>query len=122
MASQNWVMDWVLIQGYYSGTPYFPSFQDWGSGLIESVEGINVYTGGEFYILPNGQVCFDNGAITSDGSGVVVLHGITYIPMTTSEISAIPYPSIGMTRFNSTLNTLCFYNGSSWQKVTSTNM
>jgi hypothetical protein len=42
--------------------------------------------------------------------------------MTTTQINAISSPSAGLTIYNTTLNTICFYNGSNWQKVTSTTM
>lgn len=42
--------------------------------------------------------------------------------MTTTQINAISSPSAGLTIYNTTLNTICFYNGSNWQKITSANM
>jgi len=42
--------------------------------------------------------------------------------LTTSQINAIASPSAGMTVYNSTNNAICFYNGSSWQQVTSSTM
>lgn len=47
------------------------------------------------------------------------------LPMkSTAEINAIPAGELvaGQTCYNTTLNTICFYNGTSWQKVTSTAM
>lgn len=41
---------------------------------------------------------------------------------TTSEINAIASPIEGEQYYNTTLHTICFYNGTNWQKVTSTNM
>lgn len=41
---------------------------------------------------------------------------------TTTEINAFTGMVKGAMVFNTTLNTLCFYNGSSWQKVTTTAM
>lgn len=48
--------------------------------------------------------------------------GILFPRMTTAEINLIGTPATGLTVFNITLNTICFYNGTSWQKVTSTAM
>ena len=44
------------------------------------------------------------------------------ISMSTTEINSFPYPNDGNIVYNSTLHTICFYNGTSWQKVSSTNM
>lgn len=41
---------------------------------------------------------------------------------TTTEINAIASPVEGEQYYNTTLHTICFYNGTNWQKVTSTNM
>ena len=54
--------------------------------------------------------------ITSTTDGVLLPR------MTTTQVNAISSPENGLTVYNTTLNTLCFYNGSSWQKVTSANM
>ena len=40
--------------------------------------------------------------------------------LTTTEINALGSPEAGDTVFNTTENTICFYNGSAWHKVTST--
>lgn len=42
--------------------------------------------------------------------------------MTTTQINAIVNPANGLQCYNTTLNTICFYNGTSWQRVTSTGM
>ena len=41
---------------------------------------------------------------------------------TTTEINSIASPIEGEQYYNTTLHTICFYNGTNWQKVTSTNM
>ena len=48
--------------------------------------------------------------------------GVLLPRMTTTQVNAISSPENGLTVYNTTLNTLCFYNGTSWQKVTSANM
>ena len=48
--------------------------------------------------------------------------GVLLPRMTTAQVNAISSPSNGLTVYNTTLNTLCFYNGSSWQKVNHANM
>jgi hypothetical protein len=42
--------------------------------------------------------------------------------MTTSEILSIASPSTGTTIFNTTLNAMCYYDGSSWKVLNNTNM
>jgi hypothetical protein len=54
--------------------------------------------------------------ITSTTDGVLLPR------MTTTQVNAISSPENGLTVYNTTLNTICFYNGSSWQKVTTANM
>ena len=48
--------------------------------------------------------------------------GVLLPRLTTTQVNAIASPGNGLTVYNTTLNTLCFYNGSSWQKVSHTNM
>ncbi len=70
-----------------------------GSDLVINDTGSNV-----------GSVLFNND------------EGIVLPRLTTTEINAISLPNTGLTVYNTTLNTICFYNGSSWQKVNSANM
>ena len=51
-----------------------------------------------------------------NGKGVVLPN------KTTTEINAISSPDKGAMVYNTTLNTICFYNGSVWQKVSHANM
>ncbi len=48
--------------------------------------------------------------------------GVLLPRMTTAQVNAISSPSNGLTVYNTTLNTLCFYNGSSWWKVSAQTM
>lgn len=48
--------------------------------------------------------------------------GFLLARQTTAEINAISSPANGLQVYNTDLNTICFYNGTSWQKVTSTAM
>lgn len=48
--------------------------------------------------------------------------GVLLPRLTTTQVNAIASPGNGLTVYNTTLNTLCFYNGTSWQKVSHTNM
>ena len=63
--------------------------------------------------------------IAADGSfhtaGDVTIDGRLKLPnYTTTEVNALSSPAAGDTVFNTTENTICFYNGSAWHKVTST--
>ena len=63
--------------------------------------------------------------ISADGSfhtaGDVTIDGRLKLPnYTTTEVNALSSPAAGDTVFNTTENTICFYNGSAWHKVTST--
>ena len=69
----------------------------------------------------SGYIALDN--ITWDGIGNMSLNSINLNKgLTTTNINNISSPREGMTIYNVTLHTLCFYNGTNWQKVTSTNM
>ena len=70
-----------------------------GSDLVINDTGSNV-----------GSVLFNND------------EGIVLPRLTTTEINAISLPNTGLTVYNTTLNTLCFYDGSSWQKISHANM
>ena len=48
--------------------------------------------------------------------------GVLLPRMNTTQINAISYPAEGLTVFNTLLNTLCFYNGVAWRKVSDSNM
>jgi hypothetical protein len=50
-----------------------------------------------------------------DMVGRLKLHNLT-----TTQINALGTPEAGDTVFNTTENTICFYNGTAWHKVTST--
>ena len=42
--------------------------------------------------------------------------------MTTTEINLVNGPTDGQVIYNTTLSQICFYNGSSWRKVTDSAM
>ena len=86
---------------YFGGTGSVPHWEIKASGtdLIINDTGTNV-----------GSVLFNND------------EGVVLPRLTTTEINAISLPNTGLTVYNTTLNTLCFYNGSSWQKVSHANM
>ncbi|MEI6184451.1 MAG: hypothetical protein WCP65_02915, partial [Bacteroidota bacterium] len=88
------------------------------------------------YITTGTDVIFENGLthiqgidLTLDGTSVFHVDengdikgkSLTTNSLSTSDINALS-PSVGMMVYNSTLHTICFWNGTSWQKVSSTNM
>jgi len=95
----------IKIEGenelYFGGSGSVPNWEIKASGsdLVINDTGSNV-----------GSVLFNND------------EGIVLPRLTTTEINAISLPNTGLTVYNTTLNTLCFYNGSSWQKVSHTSM
>ena len=48
--------------------------------------------------------------------------GVLFPRLTTTQVNTIQSPENGLMVYNTTLNTICFYNGTSWQKVSTTNM
>ena len=60
--------------------------------------------------------------IDISGNSVHVDRRLRLQNLTTTEINALGSPQTGDTVFNTTENTICFYNGSSWQKVSSSNL
>ena len=86
---------------YFGGTGSVPNWEMTASGsdLIVNDTGTNV-----------GSVLFNND------------EGVALPRLTTTEINAISSPAQGLMAYNTTLNTICFYNGSSWQKVSHTSM
>ena len=57
-----------------------------------------------------------------DGSRVFIDESLRLQNLTTTEINAIASPQAGDVVYNTTLNQICFYNGTAWQKVTSATM
>ncbi len=48
--------------------------------------------------------------------------GVLLPRMTTTQVNAISSPAAGLMVYNTTLNKLCFYNGSSWRQLTDSAM
>ena len=79
-------------------------------------------------IANSNMAIFDNGSVSVGGAAdaASVKFQITsttkgFLPprMTTTQINAISSPATGLMVYNTTENTICFYNGTTWQKVTS---
>jgi len=52
----------------------------------------------------------------------ILNNGLELAQKTTTEINAIASPRTGSMFYNTTLNQICFYNGTAWQKITSATM
>ena len=57
-----------------------------------------------------------------NGDRVFIDKSLRLQNLTTTEINAIASPEAGDTVYNTTLDKICFYNGSAWQKITSATM
>ena len=66
------------------------------------------------------------GTQTTDPSAILELdsdeQGFLMPRLTTTEINAISSPATGLAVYNTSINTICFYNGTSWQKISHANM
>ena len=104
-------------------------------GAKLSVNG-NVKIEGTNSLLFGGSASIPSWAINHNGSDLLIddqggnigsvlfnnSEGVALPRLTTTEINAISLPAQGLMAYNTTLNTICFYNGSSWQKVSHTSM
>lgn len=61
------------------------------------------------------------GTTLENASAILLIssstQGVRFPVMTTAEINAIVTPTNGLMAFNTTLNTICFYNGTQWRRV-----
>ena len=104
-------------------------------GAKLSVNG-NVKIEGTNSLLFGGSASIPSWAINHNGSDLLIddqggnigsvlfnnAEGVALPRLTTTQINAISLPAQGLMAYNTTLNTICFYNGSSWQKVSHANM
>ena len=94
------------------------------AGSNVNVAGIDIFGGGigEFGI--RGLYDYSSNITDLDYTQKIYVDGMRgkHISKTTTEINAIITPQDGETYFNTTLNKLCFFNGTIWQQVTSSVM
>ena len=93
------------------------------------IEGTNSLLFGGSATIPNWEVKPSGSDLvindTGSNVGSVLFNndeGVALPRLTTTQINAISSPIQGLMAYNTTLNTICFYNGSSWQKVSHANM
>ena len=90
---------------------------------------VNTTTDSGYKLDVNGTArvsAFGVGITTQNASALLQVDsttkGILGPRLTTAQILAISTPAEGLYVYNTDLKTLCFYNGTAWQKVTSTAM
>jgi hypothetical protein len=75
-------------------------------------------------LVGNGNLLL--GTVTDVATSILTINsttkGVLLPRLTTTEINNIVSPATGLTVYNTTINTLCFYNGSSWQKCSHANL
>lgn len=75
-------------------------------------------------LVGNGNLLL--GTTTDIASSILTINsttkGVLLPRLTTTEINNIATPATGLTVYNTTVNTLCFYDGSSWQKLSHSNL
>lgn len=85
----------------------------------------NSFLGPNFWIHQNASFCLGQQAYP-DASALLDIRSTTkgfLAPrLTTAQILAITSPAEGLQVYNTDLKTICFYNGTAWQRVTSTAM
>ena len=95
------------------------------------IEGTGALFLGGSGVVPDWQISASTNDITianvGGNSGSVFFnnsYGVAFPRLTTTQINAMPASVLtqGLMAYNTTLNTICFYNGSSWQKVSHSNM
>ena len=96
------------------------------------------YEGNKEIVTTEGALVLKTGTVNSDnileikntsnsvvsyitGNGDSKYKSIILQSLTTVEINALT-PVIGKVVYNSTLNTICFYNGTQWRKVSDSTM
>jgi len=96
-----------------------------------TLEAISGYGNG-FYVF-NGDGGLGNGFgiynlttstlpfFIANNNAATFINSVRFGNLTTTQINALT-PTAGMTIFNTTLATLCFYDGSGWRKVSHSNM
>jgi len=110
-----------------SGDKYY---QMGGSNFKIGADGggsaMHFYSGGNENMTLNSSGNVGIGTTAPNASALLdvssTTKGVLLPRMSTTQINAISSPAEGLTVYNTVLSTLCFFNGVSWQKVTSTAM
>ena len=101
-----------LLIGLIGNDTFFYNYQA-GNTIFgtNSAERMRITSAGNVLIGTTTDVASSKLTIESTTQGVLVPR------MTTTQINAIGSPATGLIAYNTTLGTLCFYDGSGWRKV-----
>lgn len=129
-----WLTKDTLIRSTESDNSYVDLMQLTSTNLLKFGVITNISSNGAVAIYSNEveRVRIDStgnvgiGTTTINSSALFQVEsttkGILGPRLTTAQILAISTPAEGLYVYNTDLKTLCFYNGTAWQKVTSTAM
>lgn len=87
--------------------------QFFGLGLSSGVLRYQVGTTGGSHIFYSGV----NSATSQELFRINGNQTVTYTSLTTAQINALPSPVQGTVAYNSTIGALCFYDGTSWKRL-----
>ena len=112
--------DRISMQAYTSFFVRYRGVNLFEIGATEALDVIGMQVGRGFTI-------YDAGASTamSDSAKLQInstTRGFLQPRMTTAQVLAIASPAEGLQVYNTDLKTICFYNGTAWQRVTATPM
>ena len=94
-------------------------FSDSSISIIRSLFGrLNIRTNAGLKIATD-EAAMDSSAMFQVDS---TTKGVLLPRLTTTQVNAISSPATGLTVYNTTLNQLCFYNGTEWRKVSDSTM
>ena len=87
-----------------------------------TTKAVQINTGGFSFFSNNVGIGTTSSTASALFEVASTTKGVLLPRMNTTQINAISSPAEGLTVYNTVLSTLCFFNGVSWQKVTSTAM
>lgn len=116
----SFASDRISMQGYTSFGIRYRSANLFELYASDALDVIGIQVG-------RGVTIYDSGASTAmSDSAKLQINSTTrgFLPprLTTAQILAITSPAEGLQVYNTDLKTICFYNGTAWQRVTSTAM
>jgi hypothetical protein len=120
----NTIGDFNIAIGYQAGPGIIGATNSSNSIYIGKSAGQNS-NGFVNEIVIGSTMSYGNNTVLlgNDSTTKTYLKGSVQLPtMTTAEINLVSGPTNGQVIYNTTLNQICFYNGSSWRKVTDSAM
>jgi hypothetical protein len=120
----NTIGDFNIAIGYQAGPAIIGATNSSNSIYIGKSAGQNS-NGFVNEIVIGSTMSYGNNTVLlgNDSTTKTYLKGSVQLPtMTTTEINLVSGPTDGQVIYNTTLNQICFYNGSSWRAVTDSAM